>query len=118
MIRDKIKFGYHCKNLLNAVDAKIRFHDERHSYWVSEHDKAIAEAKEKGFQVKTFEVTGGARAELQLEPSLANRINESLTKGNNHKMELERYMVWKRAFDLNKECYVELDAQDIEYFGL
>lgn len=118
MNRQNLKFEYTCRILLSFVQSKIDHEEERLVFWGGEYDQAKKLLKEAGAQFREQPITGGTRVEIVIDPLLQRRFDECATKVKEHENKLKQYERWKRVFRSNISETVELDMDDIEFFGM
>ena len=118
-LRPGWRFEFTTDVLLPAAQKKLAHHRERHETWTARLREAEAELKEKGVSLKEHAVSGGEmRHEAVIDYTYQQRVNECSEKMHKHARSVERYERWERAFQLNPEKSLQLDVDDIEFFGL
>ena len=118
-MRRNWKFNYKGSDLLEPTKKKVEHHAERLAFWREELMKAQTELKEKGIVMREHQMTGShQRQEAVLDQGLQYRVSECHGKTEEHRKLHEDYERYVRAFELNPESELELDIDDIAYFGL
>lgn len=112
-------FQYQVARLLEAAQEKEKYHTDRLAFWKDEFDKAVAAAKEKGVEVREYAVTGGMRAEMVIDGTLQNRIDECRSKRERHRLAVTGFSQWVSVLDSQDENKVyDLTMDDALYFGV
>ena len=118
-IRNDWQFDYSSEDLMKAVRTKIEHHQTRLEWWEKDREAVKKAIKESGIEVEEFPVTGGARAEIVVDPGRLNRLQEAQSKIMGHKRSLKEYRRYERAL-AQKQSQVSfaLDIEDVQFFGL
>lgn len=114
-------FIYTVEEVANAAEAKAKYHAEREAFWEREKEEVVAAIRESGLEVRGHKVTGGERAEVVLDPTLAKRLDECQNKLTGHQSSGEEYRGWHSVLRVaveREEDRLELDHEDVRYFGL
>jgi hypothetical protein len=118
MRRNEHVFQFSGEQIAAAARAEHKYHRDRGQWWKSEQERAIAAAKEKGVEVREYDVTGGKSLQIVLDPSLDKRLSVCANKINSHWAAADR-------FKIEADCYVtqgsrtfELHPDDAVYFRL
>jgi len=112
-------FRFTAKQITEAAAGEAKHHDARAAWWNGEFEKAAAEAKTKGVDVRHFQVSGGQRAQIVIDTTLQERINEAERKRSDHQQKAERYKVDAAAYASQPETQdYQLDSDDVMYFRL
>ena len=117
-LRREWKFQYPCSQLQEAAQKKRKYHAERLKWWEIEQKKVMKEVRAKGLDVREQQVTGGKRSEIVIDPTYQRRLDECCSKTEEHRELTNKYQTWERVFELNPTVSVDLDADDIQFFGL
>lgn len=117
--RNDWRFVFTAEQLKAAAHNKKQNHLLRSSFWEDQYQIAINTAKEKGFEVREYDITGGKRADLVVDTTLQSRVTECYNKRNEHRKLAEEYSQWTGVFaSQDPTLLLDLDATDILYFGL
>jgi hypothetical protein len=117
-LRDEWKFRYTCSDLIAPTEAKAKHHRERETFWTGELEKAKEKVRSGGAVVREHPISGGTRMQVMIDPEVQGRANECAEKVRSHRESAEEYERWLRVFRGNGDASVELDAKDVEFFGL
>ena len=117
-LRREWKFQYPCSQLQEAAHKKNKYHAERLKWWQAQQNSVMDEVRAKGLEVRERQVTGGKRGEIVIDPTYQRRLDECCSKTEEHQELTVEYTTWERVFELNPSVTVELDAEDIQFFGL
>lgn len=117
-LRNKHTFQFSGSQLSKHASFEAEHHAKRAAWWNTEYEKALAHAKELGVQVREYDVTGGKRAEVCLDPSVSTRINEAAQKRMDHQKRAETLALEAEAYDTQKDRVFELDSDDVQHFRL
>jgi hypothetical protein len=112
------KFAYRGADLIAPTQEKVDYHRERLDWWTKEQDYTVEEVRGKGIVLHEQPMTGGYRAQVLIDPTYQQRLDECAAKVQEHRRELEVYEMYLRAFQLNRDDLLQLDAEDLRYFGL
>ena len=118
MLRDDWRFIYPASTVGEAAGRLAEYHRER--LWSWEEAKAQAEERisDKGVEVRHHEVTGGQRAEVVIDPSLAARLQECEGKISTHKRAAQVYAEWSAVMERAADGPMTLDIDDVRFFEL
>lgn len=121
-LRRNWKFSFKVADVLAAAEKKLDHHLQRITFWNDQLEKAQRDLKDKGAEFREQPVTGGSHVALVIDPERQNRVNQCASKKNQHQDQANEYTVWVRALRLSEQnaprSYIDLDAQDIAFFGL
>lgn len=117
--RKEHTFRFTAKQIAEAAGTEAKYHDERAAWWNGEYEKAAVLAKEKGVEIRHYPVTGGNRAQVVVDTTLSNRLEEAARKRSDHQQKAERYKVDSAVYASQpaEEPY-QLDGDDVMYFRL
>lgn len=101
-----------------AAGKKAEHHRSRWQFWQAEIDKADRDLREKGVEMREMPVTGGQRIQPMFDPQRVARVEECRGKINEHEKKALEYEAYVRFLELQGTGLVELDVDDITYFGL
>lgn len=116
--RSQWRFAYQTEGLATAAKGRVEHHRERERWWRDELSKAEGDLRETGVEFREMPETGHVRLDAVLDPQKQRRVNESRTKVREHGKLAEEYEMYLRAFKLNPGAVLELNADDIQFFGL
>ena len=117
-LRREWKFQYPCSQLQEVAHEKKENHAERLKWWETQQEGVMKEVRAKGLEVREQQVSGGKRGEIVIDATYQRRLNECYSKIAEHRDLTIEYKTWERVFELNPTAKVDLDAEDIQYFGL
>jgi len=117
-MRDKHTFQFTAAKISLAANAEYDYHSKRSMDWRVELDKAIDEAKAKGVDIRQYNVTGGKRAEIIIDPSVQIRINLATEKIESHQRKADRFKIEAAAYKTQGDQVYDLNPDDIVYFRL
>lgn len=119
MKRDEWVFGFTVAEVFDAAEEKVSHHTERIEWWQAEKERVEAEIKESGLEVRHHQQTGGSRAEVVIDPTLASRLGECERKLESHRQRVEQYRRWVGALRTKgDDDFLELHYDDVQFFGL
>lgn len=117
--RKKHLFQFSAKQISEAAKVEAAYHDQRAGWWNSEFEKAVEAAKAAGLRVEKYAVTGGERAQMVIDPTLQNRINECENKRSSHQKLAEQLTIEAASYATQHEGMVyALDHEDVQHFRL
>lgn len=117
--RKEHTFQFTAGAIAKGAAAEAKYHEERATWWSNEYEQIATEAKEKGVEIRHFEVTGGKRAQLSIDARLSNRLEEAGRKRSEHQAQAERYKVEAAAYGSQPESLsYGLDGDDVMYWRL
>lgn len=120
-LRNGWEFEYGIEELADAARVMAAYHTSRLDWWRQEADTTVSKIKEKGIEVREYEVTGGKDAQVVIDPELARRLSECKTKIGKHERKDEEYTSWAEVLATEQERgarTMTLDHEDVLFFGL
>jgi hypothetical protein len=117
-LRRQWRFGYQAGRLVRPADEKREHHRDRARWWQDELEKAEKDLRQHGVEFREYPVTGGTQVNPVLDPTRQARVQECRQKVKDHESLAEEYALYARAFELNPDVELELDAEDVKFFGL
>lgn len=118
MNRQTHRFRYLGQQIAEACVAEAEYHDDRIRWWEDERNVAIAACKSAGFTVKEYDITGGKRTEMVVDPTLQRRVDEAISKIAKHQAARDRFRIEAGAYGVQPSREYELDPDDVVYFRL
>ena len=118
MKRNEHLFQFNGKQIAEAARGEHEYHERRLDFWKGEQQKAIAIAKEAGVEVNEYDVTGGKRVDVVIDPSVGQRLNECANKIQKHNSAADKFQIEAAAYGTQPERAYELHPDDIVYFRL
>lgn len=118
MKRNEHLFQFTGKQISGAADAEAKYHLERLEYWKGEQDKAAAKAKTAGVEVREYDVTGGKRVDVVLDPTVSTRLQECANKIASHRKAADQFRIEAITYGTQAERSYELHGDDVIYFRL
>jgi hypothetical protein len=112
-------FQFTAEAIAKAAASEAAYHSKRATWWDAEFNKAAEEAKVKGVEIRHYPVTGGNRAQVVIDATLQQRIEEAARKRTEHQQKAERFTIESASYgsQLEKTVYA-LDGEDVMYFRL
>jgi hypothetical protein len=117
-LRREWNFQYIAREIADGARRKAEHHEERMAFWDAEIEAARDAIKASGVDIRSYDVTGGQRHEVVIDPSLANRLSEAQQKRSSHEDSAKEYRMWERVLEANGFEALRLDAADVDFFGL
>jgi hypothetical protein len=117
-LRNEWTFQYRAGDIAKAAEERRDYHEERRSWWERERQDVLAELKRAGLEVTEYEVTGGARHDVQFDPKLTKRLSEAGSKISHHKRAAEQFAMFATVLAAHSRETLELHPDDVDYFGL
>jgi hypothetical protein len=118
MKRSEHTFQFPGKRISAAAAAEHTYHTERGKWWEAEQGTAIAKAKTAGVEIREYDVTGGKRADVILDPSVAARLTECANKIQTHRRAADQFQIEAAAYGTQPERVYDLHPDDVFYFRL
>lgn len=116
--REDWQFPYTVEQIHKAANERSLFHEERLAYWEAELEDVRTSIESSGISLKEYDVTGGKRYDVQIEPTLLKRLQESQEKISHHQVQAKSYDQWAIALSSRPSAEtIWLDHEDILYFG-
>lgn len=115
-MRSQWKIPMVASEVVAIAHARVEHEDERISFWSAEKQRAEDAVREAGLKVRSYDVTGGQRHDVVVDPALAARLGECQQKLDGHvsaKAELEQ---WARALE-GRNIVLDMDRDDLRFFG-
>lgn len=105
------------QGLVDACEAKISYHAARLEEWSGELNKATADLRERGVELREHPITGGSRIGAVLDPERAQRVEECRDKVAAHKRELDGYEAFMLGLSsASATSEYDCTVEDIRYF--
>lgn len=117
-LRRQWRFAYQAGKLVQPADGKREHHQFRARWWQGELEKAEKDLRQHGVEFREYQVTGGTQVNPVLDPTRQARVQECRQKVKDHEALADEYAIYARAFELNPGAELELDAEDVKFFGL
>lgn len=121
-IRAEWKFTHAAADLIPYAEKKRALHLERYGYWKDELEQAriakgaLETADDEAFDERANNLTQYGTSAGRDTPQ--QRIDDAKSKCRQHLHEAETFGRFIRAFEGHRAQVLELDPQDIEYFGI
>ena len=120
-MRNQWKFRLPSSRVADAAKAKAAHHRERETYWQNELASAQTALK-SAVEFREHDVTGGKQVALVVDPEKQQHVNRCSGKRDEHRSQAENYEAYEAALRIDaalaSSIGVELDVDDIRYFGL
>lgn len=116
--RNEHIFQFSGKQISAAAEAEGAYHTARVAWWKDEQEKALAKAKTAGVEVREYDVTGGKRAEIVLDPSVSARLSECVNKIQSHQRSADQFQIEAAAYGTQPARVYDLHPDDVLYFRL
>jgi hypothetical protein len=94
------------------------YHRRRIEFWEAEQTKAVEKARSAGVEVREYDVTGGKRADVILDPSVSTRLTECANKLYHHRKAADDFQIQAATYGTQAERTYELHPDDVIYFRL
>lgn len=118
MKRNEWVFRYQISEVGDGAKAQALKHRAREKDWQAEYEKNVIEARAAGIDVREFEVTGGKRADVVIDPTVAKRLGESYQKRDEHRRAAEAFEGWAAVMAAQEAGHLDLHHDDVLFFGL
>ena len=118
MRRSTHTFQFTGEQISKAAEAEYVYHDDRADWWEEAYATAIVDAKAKGVQIREYDVTGGKRADIIIDPSVQGRVTESQMKRQSHRKRADDFQIEAATYGSQSDRMYELDGDDVMHFRL
>lgn len=118
MKRSEHLFQFTGLQISAAASAECEYHRERIVFWEAEQTKAVEKAKSAGVEVREYDVTGGKRADVILDPSVSNRLTECANKLHSHRRAADEFQIEAACYGTQPERSYELHPDDVIHFRI
>jgi len=118
MKRQEHLFQFTGKQISRAARTEHDYHIERMEWWKIEQKKAIEATKEKGVEVREYDITGGKAVQVITDPSLSMRLTDCANKLNSHRKAADDFKIQADCYGTQPERTYELQPDDVIYFRL
>lgn len=118
MIRNKWTFEYAASEIAEAAKKRAEYHRKREAHWKAEREASEQKIRDAGVQMDELEVSGGRQFNVDIDRNLKRRYETAASKEAEHQDSAEEYEKFARALELRPEQRIELDVDDVRYFGL
>jgi len=117
--RKEHTFRFTAGKIAEGAASEAKYHDDKAIWWNGEYEKAAAEAQKKGVEIRHYPVTGGNRAQVVIDGTVQNRLEEAARKRSDHQSKADRYKVEAAAYGSQAaDIPYDLDGDDVMYFRL
>lgn len=121
-LRETWDFKYLVSDVIKSAKKQAQYRMDRIKWWESEADQAEAKLKEKGFEYRERQFTGGSDINIVGDPELARRVTTCKSKIKEHQEMVGEYSIWITALEnmekRDAEAELTLKFDDIVFFGL
>jgi len=118
MKRHEHQFQFTGKQISAAAWCEYTYHDGRLTYWKEAQELAIKKAKDAGVDIREYDVTGGKRVEMVIDPTLTTRLNECASKVQSHRAAADKFKIEAECYGTQEGRVYELHPDDVVYFRL
>jgi hypothetical protein len=120
--REKWLINAKAADLLKCCEERMKYHMERVKFWETQQVIAEKALKETGIKLTSHPVTGGNRTDVQLDPTMSNRVSECQNRLKENRQSVDRFRAYRAFFyQAGKETpdkTFDLNADDVLYFNL
>lgn len=125
MLRDQWKFRYTAEQLAEAVQQKIQYHDERHTFWNGRREDIVTQIKADGIEVNEKSVLqyGSPKmrdyqqgGDIMIRNDLRKSLTEAYEKLAYHTGRKDTYDGWRQILTANSGLPLDLDINDWLFF--
>lgn len=125
MLRDQWKFRYTAEQLAEAVQQKIQYHDERHTFWNGRREDIVTQIKADGIEVNEKSVLqyGSPKmrdyqqgGDIMIRNDLRKSLTEAYEKLAYHTGRKDTYDGWRQILTVNSGLPLDLDINDWLFF--
>lgn len=125
MLRDQWKFRYTAEQLAEAVQQKIQYHDERHTFWNGRREDIVTQIKADGIEVNEKYVLqyGSPKmrdyqqgGDIMIRNDLRKSLTEAYEKLAYHTGRKDTYDGWRQILTANSGLPLDLDINDWLFF--
>lgn len=121
-MREKHLFEFPAGDIAEAAKLEAVYHEEREQYWRSEYARSVDVVRGTArVKITEYPVTGGMRADVTVDYgdlSAYNRMTESFSKADNHRLAAERFRIEERLYSTQSGRVYELDSDDVAHYRL
>ncbi len=119
--RSEHSFQFTAKEIADAAQAEMEYHEGRAAYWQAEMDEAykVVEAT-IGAKIEKQQQTGGWRPVVTVnygDPAAYQRMQAAAAKVQAHQTFAEQYRTDEQLYRTQARTY-ELDTTDVHYYRL
>ena len=116
--RQNWRFDHITSRLVAPAETKAEYHRQRQAHWSNELEIAREKFKNEGINWREHPVTGGIQVTPIIDPERQRHVTLCQEKVNTHHSQVELYESYIRAFKTNLSAVLQLDVEDITFFGL
>lgn len=126
MKRDEWTFEYTAAKLAEAAAAQAAFRRRRFEFWKEKKAEVMQQIKASGLTVhediatglldKTYTTSLRGGAQVLVDPTLQQDLNECVSKMRAHSDMARQYDGWEQVLHGNPETRVQLDHDDWMFF--
>lgn len=116
--RSKHLFQFTANVIATAAIGEAEYHEGRWAWWNAEYERAVEGAKTASVTVREYDVTGGKRADVQVDFAEAKRLNEAAEKREEHRKLGEAFRIEAATYETQGTRVYELDVEDVLHFRL
>jgi len=116
-MRHQWTIPFHASQVARLAEARLAYHRVRLDAWEAEHKQAQSELQAKGVEVRSYDVTGGQRQDVTIDPVLAKRLGECQAAIKKHQTAIDELERWHRVLRDRDSITLDLTQDDLEFFG-
>ena len=125
MLRTEWKFNYRADQLAEAAQQKLRFHEERLTFWRQKKQDVMTTIRAEGLEVDEKIATSFSNpksrdwqrgAQVMVRNDLQKDLEECLEKLEWHTARRDEYDGWYQVLCAQADKQLELDIQDWLFF--
>jgi len=125
MQRNEWKFSYTARQLADAAESKVSYHDERLTFWKAKRDEVLDRIRAEGIEVDEKIALGYRNpksrdwergGQIVVRNDLQKDLEEVYEKLHWHTEKLNGYDAWQKVLSANADNTLQLDNEDWQYF--
>ncbi len=118
--RNEWTVNYCAGHVADAAKAKCSHHEERLAHWQERMERAEAELKENGIELDEDRRNTSNNLQPRFNAVLWKTFSDCRDKVTEHRGKAQKFAAWERALTIasDRGQLVDLDVEDVEFFGL
>lgn len=122
-MRGEWQFQFKVSEILAQAQFRLNLHFERATYWKLELDRAEADLKANGIDireaVKMNSYSNSYQGQPVIDPERLTKVREAQAKLDEHSSLRELYLSWSNVLQQESpDRMLDLDIDDVRFFGL
>jgi hypothetical protein len=116
--RSSHTFQFSGRAISEAARVESDYRLSRAKWWAGEYEAAVGKAQQAGLRVEKYQITGGTRAQMVIDPTLQARISECESKRSEHQRMGDQLAIEAATYATQPDRMYELNSEDVMHWRL